>query len=87
MVRPMMIMELEIRESNIYCDLTDYETHKTIADLRAEQQGAMWAVTSSTHSDSKALHIFEASDQWIATALLIGMARRLYQRIEDGEEE
>lgn len=87
MVRPMMYMELEIRERNVYCELKETDSYVTIADLRAKWLGDMWFVTSSTHSDSQALNDFEASDQWIATSLLIGIGRRLHGRILAGEEE
>lgn len=79
----MMYMELDIRERNIYCELKEVDTYVTIADLRAEQLDETWFVSSSTHPDSDALQDFEASDQWIASSLIIGMARRLNQRIRE----
>ena len=83
----MMYMELGIRERRIYCKLREEVTHAVIAYLRADELGDTWFVTSSTHADSKALNDFEATDQWIATSLLIGIARRLNGRILAGEEE
>ncbi len=83
----MMSMELDIRERNIYCELKEVDTFVLIADLRAEKLDDTWFVTSSTHADSEALNDFEATDQWIASALLIGIARRLNHRIRAGEEE
>lgn len=82
-----MYMELEIRESDIFCELKETITYKLIADLRAEKLGDKWFVTSSTHADSDALNDFEATDQWIASALIIGIARRLHHRILAGEED
>lgn len=83
----MMYMELEIKERNVYCELKETDSYVIIADLQAEQSGSTWLVTSSTHADSEALNDFEASDQWIATSLLIGIARRLNKRILAGQEE
>ncbi len=87
MVRPMMYMELEIREDNVYCELKQIDSQDLFADLRAEKLDETWFVTSSTHPDSEALNDFEAPDQWLASALMIGIARRLHCRILAGEEE
>ena len=81
----MMHMELEIRENTIYCDQKESDSNVGIAVLRAGKVGETWHISSSTHPDSEALNDFEASDQWIATSLLIGIARRLNNRILDGE--
>ena len=87
MVWQMMYLVMEIRENNIFCEVMESDSLKILADLRAERLDEKWFVTSSTHADSDALSDFEAADQWLAAALMMGMARRLHNRILAGEEE
>jgi len=68
---------IETYEKEVVCRLL--EDGEAIADLtaRREPDREQWRADSSSHPDSVAFQDFTASDEFIATAIVLNMMRRL----------
>lgn len=73
----MTYIELQIHDDAVYCQLLEDGSDKELADLEADLDDGRWLVNSSTHPEAVAINDFDATDSFIASALLIGMMRRL----------